>query len=91
VQIGAFKDRQNALSLKERLQKEYPKIEITETIQFEKLFPGKSISRLKSLRKLFVCRINWKKKGFFQTLVVAGLNQEICLKLLLKKKTGPCL
>ncbi|MGA3086272.1 MAG: septal ring lytic transglycosylase RlpA family protein [Thermodesulfobacteriota bacterium] len=71
VQIGAFKDRQNALSLKERLQKEYPTIEISETIHSGETLFRVRVTQYKELKEAVRLQNQLEEKGFSQALVVA--------------------
>lgn len=71
VQIGAFKDRQNALRLQEKLLKEYPQVEISETIRFEETFFRVRLSHCTQLQEALRLQKQLEAKGFTQAMVVA--------------------
>jgi len=71
VQIGAFKDWQNALMLKERLQKEYPQIEVSETVRSGETFFRVRLAHCPELQEAVRLQKELEGKGFSQALVVA--------------------
>lgn len=70
VQIGAFKDRQNALRLKERLLKEYPQVEVSETVHFGETFFRVRLTNCPQLQEAIRLQKELEAKGFIQALVV---------------------
>jgi rare lipoprotein A len=71
VQVGAFKDWQNALMLKERLQKEFPQIEISETIRSGETFFRVRLAHCPELQNAIQFQKQLEDKGFSQALIVA--------------------
>jgi rare lipoprotein A len=71
VQIGAFKDSQNALMLKERLQKEYPQVEVSETIRSGETFFRVRLAHCTELQKAIQLQKQLESKGFSQAVVIA--------------------
>ncbi|MBI4766014.1 MAG: septal ring lytic transglycosylase RlpA family protein [Deltaproteobacteria bacterium] len=71
VQIGAFKDLQRALILKERLQKEYPQIEISETVRSGETFFRVRLAHCPELQEAIRLQKQLEGQGFSQALVVA--------------------
>jgi rare lipoprotein A len=70
VQIGAFKDRQNALRLKERLLKEYPQVEVSEMVRFGETFFRVRLTNCPQLQEALSLQKELEGKGFVQALVV---------------------
>jgi rare lipoprotein A len=71
VQVGAFKDSQNALMLKERLQKEYPQVEVSETVRSGETFFRVRLAHCPELQKAIQLQKQLEGKGFSQAMVVA--------------------
>jgi rare lipoprotein A len=71
IQIGAFKDRQNALRLQERLLKDYPRTEVSETNRYGETFFRVRVSRCQNLQDALRLQKQIEGKGFSQTFVVA--------------------
>lgn len=71
VQIGAFKDRQNALRLQEKLRNEYPQTEVSETIRFGETFFRVRLTHCRQLQEALGLQKQLEGKGFTQALVVA--------------------
>lgn len=71
VQLGAFKDLQKALILKERLQKEYPQIEISETVRSGEIFFRVRLAHCTELQEAVRLQKKLEGQGFSQALVVA--------------------
>ena len=71
VQIGAFKDPQNALMLKDKLQKEYPQVEVSETVRSGETFFRVRLAHCTELQEAIRLQKQLEDKGFSQALVVA--------------------
>jgi rare lipoprotein A len=71
VQIGAFKDRQNALRLQERLRTEYPQVEVSETNRLGETFFRVRLTHCTRLQEALGLQKQLEGKGFTQALVVA--------------------
>jgi rare lipoprotein A len=71
VQVGAFKDSQNALMLKETLQKEYPQVEVSETIRSGETFFRVRLAHCAELQKAIQLQKQLEGKGYYQAVVVA--------------------
>ncbi|OGP50022.1 MAG: hypothetical protein A2Y79_01370 [Deltaproteobacteria bacterium RBG_13_43_22] len=71
VQIGAFKDLQNALNLKERLQKDYPVVEISEINRSGETFFRVRLAHCTQLQEALRLQRQLESNGFPQALVVA--------------------
>jgi len=71
IQIGAFKDRKNALQLQDRLLKEYPQIEVSETIRSGEIYFRVRVTHCQKLQEALQLQKQLEGKGFSQTLVVA--------------------
>jgi rare lipoprotein A len=71
VQIGAFKDPQKASLLKESLQKEYPQIEVSETVRSGETFFRVRLAHCPELQEAIRLQKQLESKGFSQALVVA--------------------
>ncbi len=71
VQIGAFKDWQRATVLKERLEKDYPKIEVSETVRSGETFFRVRLAHCPELQEAIRLQKELEGKGFSQALVVA--------------------
>lgn len=71
IQIGAFKDRQNAFQLQERFLKEYPRTEVSETIRSGETFYRVRVSQGKDLQDALKLQKQIESKGFSPTFVVA--------------------
>jgi rare lipoprotein A len=71
VQIGAFKDRQNALRLQEKLQGAYPQAEISETIRLGETFFRVRLGRCPRLEEALSLQKQLEGEGYSQTFVVA--------------------
>ncbi|MBA4391952.1 MAG: septal ring lytic transglycosylase RlpA family lipoprotein [Desulfobacca sp.] len=71
VQIGAFKDRQNALRLQEKLQSEYPQAEVSETIRLGETFFRVRLPHCTRLEEALRLQKQLEGKGFTQAVVVA--------------------
>jgi rare lipoprotein A len=71
VQVGAFKDSQNALMLKERLQKEYPQIEVSETVRSGETFFRVRLAHCTELPEAIRLQKQLEGQGFSQALIVA--------------------
>jgi len=71
VQIGAFKDRQNALTLKDKLQNEYAKVEISETVRLGETLFRVRVAQCNELQEAVRLQKQLEGKGFSQALVVA--------------------
>jgi rare lipoprotein A len=72
IQIGAFKDRQNALRLQERLSKEYSRIEVSETVLNGETFFRVRISHCQKLQEALQLQKQLEGQGFSQAMVVAN-------------------
>ena len=70
VQIGAFKDRQNALRLRERLLKEYPQVEVSEMVRFGETFFRVRVVNCPQLQEALRLQKELEGKGFAQTVVI---------------------
>lgn len=71
VQLGAFKDQQNAVRLQEKLRNEYPKVEVSETNRLGETFFRVRLSQFTHLEEALRLQKQLEEKGFHQTLVVA--------------------
>jgi rare lipoprotein A len=71
VQIGAFKDRNNALRLQERLLGDYPQAIVSETDRFGELFFRVRVGPYPRLEEALSLQKELEKKGYGQTFVVA--------------------
>ncbi len=71
VQIGAFKDLQKASMLKESLQKEYPQVEVSETVRSGETFFRVRLAHCPELQEAIRLQKQLEGKGFSQALVVA--------------------
>jgi peptidoglycan lytic transglycosylase len=71
VQIGAFKEQQNAQGLKERLLKEYPQVEISQTVQSGETFYQVRVTHCTQLKEALLLQKQLEGKGFVQAMVVA--------------------
>jgi rare lipoprotein A len=71
VQIGAFKDRKNALRLQERLRNDYPQVEVSETNRLGETFFRVRLMHCSQLQEALGLQKQLEDKGFTQTLVVA--------------------
>ena len=71
VQIGAFKEWQRALVLKERLEKDYPQIEISEVVRSGETFFRVRLVHCSELQEAIRLQKEFENKGFYQALVVA--------------------
>jgi rare lipoprotein A len=71
IQIGAFKDRQNALRLQERLSKEFPRIEVSETVLSGETFFRVRVTHFQKLQEALQLQKQLEGKGFSQAMVVA--------------------
>jgi rare lipoprotein A len=70
VQLGAFKDRQNALTLKDKLQNEYTKVEISETVRLGETLFRVRVAQFNELQEAVRLQKQLEGKGFSQALVV---------------------
>ncbi len=70
VQIGAFKDRQNAWRLRERLLKEYPQVEVSETVRFGETFFRVRLTNCPQLQEALRLQKELEGKGFVQAVVI---------------------
>ena len=71
VQIGAFKDLQKALNLKERLQNDYPVVEISEINRSGEIFFRVRLAHCTELQEAVRLQQQLESNGFSQALVVA--------------------
>jgi rare lipoprotein A len=71
VQIGAFKDLQNALMLKESIKKEYPQVEVSETVRSGETFFRVRLVHCPELQEAIRLQKQLEGKGFSQAVVVA--------------------
>jgi rare lipoprotein A len=71
IQIGAFKDRQNAARLQEKMAKDYPRIEVSETVLNGETFFRVRISHYQKLQDALQLQKQLEGQGFVQAMVVA--------------------
>jgi rare lipoprotein A len=71
VQIGAFKDRQNALRLQEKLINQYAQIEVSETVRLGETFFRVRVCRCTRLEEALSLQKQLEGKGFTPIFVVA--------------------
>ncbi len=70
IQIGAFKDRQNAMRLKERLGREYSNVEISEAVRLGETFFRVRLIHYPQLQEALRLQKELEGKGFIQAMVV---------------------
>jgi rare lipoprotein A len=71
VQIGAFRDRQNALRLQEQMRKEYPRVEISETVRLGETLFRVRLTHCTELKEAVRLQKELESIGFTQALVMA--------------------
>ena len=71
VQVGAFKELQNARRLQDRLLKEYAKVEISETDRSGETFFRVRVNSSGQLQEALRLQKELEGKGFSQVMVIA--------------------
>jgi rare lipoprotein A len=71
LQVGAFKERQNALRLREKLLAEYDRVEITETNRSGEIFYRVRVNSYSQLQDALRLQKELEAKGYSQVMVIA--------------------
>ena len=71
LQVGAFKERQNAQRLRERLLSEYDRVEITETNRSGEKFFRVRVNSYSQLQDALRLQKDLELKGYSQVMVIA--------------------
>jgi len=71
IQVGAFKDKQNALVLKEKLEREYGKVEISEVQKNGELWYRVRLTEFAGLEEALRTQKRLEGNGYTQAMVLA--------------------
>lgn len=71
IQIGAFKNRDNAQRLQERISKDYPRVEVSETVISGETFFRVRVAHFQKLQDALQSQKQLENQGFNQAMVVA--------------------